>query len=87
MKVGKLVTYWYQLPRWRKGQIDRQSVHVGLIVATGKYTGNSDVKVLWRGNTEAQTECTQHLELIDNIFLDNLLTTSSLTTATLCDKL
>ena len=69
MKVGKLVTYWYQLPRWRKGQIDRQSVHVGLIVETGKYTGNRDVKVLWTNEPEPQTECAQHLTLVDDISL------------------
>jgi hypothetical protein len=61
MKVGDLVTYWYQRPRWRKGQ----SVHVGLVVETGKYTGNRDVKVLWKGSTEPDTECTQHLSLVD----------------------
>ncbi len=43
MQVGDLVTYWYQRPRWRKGQ----SVHLGLIIETGKFTGNRDVKVLW----------------------------------------
>ena len=63
MQIGDLVTYWYQLSRWRKGQ----SVHVGLIVETGKYTGNRDVKVLWKGEPEPQTECTQHLALVDNI--------------------
>jgi len=62
MQVGDLVTYWYQRPRWRKGQ----SVHVGLVVETGKYTGNTDVKVLWRGETEAQTEAKQHLLLVDD---------------------
>ena len=63
MKVGDLVTYWYQLPRWRKGL----SVHVGLIVETGKYTGNRDVKVLWTSEPEPQTECTQHLALVKNV--------------------
>ena len=65
MKVGDLVTYWYQLPRWRKGQ----SVHVGLIIETGKYTGNRDVKVLWTNEPEPLTECTQHLTLVDDISL------------------
>ena len=64
MQVGDLVTYWYQRPRWRKGQ----SVHVGLVVETGKYTGNRDVKVLWRGETEPQTEAKQHLLLVDDSF-------------------
>ena len=63
MQVGDLVTYHFQLPRWRKGL----SVHVGLIVETGKYTGNRDVKVLWTNEPEPQTECTQHLELVKNV--------------------
>ena len=62
MQVGDLVTYWYQRPRWRKGQ----SVHVGLIVETGKYTGNTDVKVLWTGQLDPTTEATHHLSLIDD---------------------
>jgi len=61
MSVGDLVTYWYQRPRWRKGQ----SVHVGLIVETGKYTANRDVKVLWKGESDPQTECSQHLSIVD----------------------
>tara|TARA_Y100001937_G_C7009924_1_gene280488 strand:- start:133 stop:339 length:207 start_codon:yes stop_codon:yes gene_type:complete len=65
MKVGDLVTYYFQLPRWRKGL----SVHVGLIVETGKYTGNRDVKVLWNDKTEPETEGSQHLALVDNICL------------------
>ncbi len=63
MQVGDLVTYWFQLPRWRKGL----SVDVGLIVETGKYTGNRDVKVLWKG--EMRTEGSQHLTLVDDISL------------------
>ena len=62
MQVGDLVTYYFQLPRWRKGL----SVHVGLIVETGKYTGNRDVKVLWTDKTEPETETSQHLSLVDN---------------------
>ena len=65
MQVGDLVTYHFQLPRWRKGL----SVHVGLVVETGKYTGNSDVKVLWKGESEARTEGSQHLTLVDDISL------------------
>jgi len=65
MQVGDLVTYHFQLPRWRKGE----SVHVGLIVETGKYTGNRDVKVLWKGEPEPQTEGSQHLTLVDDISL------------------
>ena len=63
MQVGDLVTYWYQRPRWRKGQ----SVHVGLIIETGKFTGNRDVKVLWTSEPEPLTECSQHLSLVDNL--------------------
>ena len=65
MQVGDLVSYHFQLPRWSKGR----SVHVGLIVETGKYTGNRDVKVLWKGEPEPQTEASQHLVLVDNISL------------------
>ena len=65
MQVGDLVTYWFQRPRWRKGL----SVDVGLIVETGKYTGNRDVKVLWKGEPEPQTEASQHLVLVDDISL------------------
>ena len=65
MQVGDLVSYHFQLPRWSKGL----SVHVGLIVETGKYTGNRDVKVLWKGEPEPQTEGSQHLTLVDDISL------------------
>ena len=65
MQIGDLVTYWHQRGRWRKGQ----SVHVGLIVETGKYTGNRDVKVLWKGVPDPLTECSQHLTLVDDISL------------------
>ena len=70
MQVGDLVTYYFQRPRWRKGQ----SVHVGLVVETGKYTGNKDVKVMWKlmreedhdGKSYIATEASQHLSLIDS---------------------
>ena len=62
MKVGDLVTYAFQRGRWLKGQ----SVHVGLIVATGKHTGNADVKVLWQGETKPDTETRKHLSLVDD---------------------
>ena len=65
MQVGDLVSYHFQLPRWSKGL----SVHVGLIVETGKYTGNRDVKVLWKGEPEPQTEASQHPVLVDDISL------------------
>jgi len=73
MKVGDLVTYWHQRTRWRKGGLAEvhlgtgpQSVHIGLIIETGKFTGNRDVKVLWTGSPEPLTECSQHLSLVDN---------------------
>ena len=62
MQVGDLVTYWYQRPRWRKGE----SVHVGLVIETGKFSGNRDVKVLWTGDQEPTTEAIQHLSLVDD---------------------
>ncbi len=61
MQVGDLVTYYFQRTRWLKGQ----SVHVGLVVETGKYTGNTDVKVLWTDKAEPETEASQHLSLVD----------------------
>ena len=68
MQVGDLVTYYFQRPRWRKGL----SVHVGLIVETGKFTGNRDVKVLWKlmndndgGKSYMATEASQHLSIVD----------------------
>ena len=67
MKVGDLVTYYFQLPRWRKGE--SALCDVGIVVETGKYTGNCDVKVLWRSAPEPQTEGSQHLALVDNIRL------------------
>ena len=63
MQIGDLVTYHFQLPRWRKGE----SVSVGLVVETGKYTGNRDVKVLWSGEPEPDTEASQHLSVVDNL--------------------
>ena len=65
MKVGDLVTYTFQALRWQKGQ----SVDVGLIVETGKWTGGGDVKVLWMGPGAAApyaiTQKSGHLRLID----------------------
>lgn len=63
MKVGDLVTYAFQAARWRKGE----SVSVGIVVETGKYTANRDVKVLWNDGTEPETEASQHLKLVDNL--------------------
>ena len=62
MQAGDLVTYSFQSFRWRKGL----SVDVGLIVETGKYTGNADVRVLWKGKIEPQNEASQHLRLVDD---------------------
>ena len=61
MQVGDLVTYAFQRPRWSKGL----PVSVGLVVETGKYTGNRDVKVLWTDQAEPETEASQHLSLVD----------------------
>ncbi len=63
MQVGDLVTYHFQLPRWRKGQ----SVNVGLIVEIGKYTGNTDVKVLWTNTPNAQTEKSSGLMFVKDV--------------------
>ena len=61
MKVGDLVTYAFQGVRGQIGD-------VGLVVETGKYTGNADVKVLWMGtgaaSTEAITQKSSHLKVI-----------------------
>ena len=62
MKVGDLVTFTFQAPRWQRGQ----SVDVGLVVETGKYTGNTDVKVLWKGETEPRTQKSAHLRFVDD---------------------
>ena len=65
MKVGDLVTYTFQALRWQKGQ----SVDVGLVVETGKWTGNTDVKVLWMGPGAAAPyairQKSDHLRLVD----------------------
>ena len=54
MKVGDLVSYAFQAARERKGL----SIDVGLVVETGKYTGNTDVKVLI-------TQKSSHLRVIN----------------------
>jgi hypothetical protein len=66
MRVGDLVTYDFQVSRWRKGEL----VYVGLVIEieTGKYTGNADVKVAWsscsRRKAAVLTEASQHLRVI-----------------------
>ena len=57
MKVGDLVTFAFQARR-------DLAMDVGLIVETGKWTGNADVKVLWTGSTEAVTQKSDHLKLL-----------------------
>ena len=64
MKVGDLGTYYFQRPRWRKGE--SALCDVGIVVETGKYTGNADVKVLWTGADEAVTQKSAHLSLVDD---------------------
>ena len=62
MKVGDLVTYAFQVGR-------DVAMDVGLIVETGKWTGNADVKVLWMGPGAAApyaiTQKSDHLRLVD----------------------
>jgi hypothetical protein len=65
MKVGDLVSYAFQAARERKGL----SIDVGLVVETGKYTGNTDVKVLWMGSGAPApypiTQKSTHLRVIN----------------------
>jgi hypothetical protein len=62
MQVGDLVTFTFQTSRWKKGE----SVDIGLVVETGKYTGNTNIKVLWKGETEPRVQKTSHLRLVDD---------------------
>ena len=66
MKVGDLVTYMFQRTRWLRGQ----SVDVGLIVETGKYAANCDVKVMWTVGTnhgKKLSEKSSYLSLVEDI--------------------
>ena len=64
MNVGDLVTYSFQRARWAKGQ----SVSIGLVIETGRFGyAGSDVKVLWQGETEPETETRKHLTLVEEI--------------------
>ena len=64
MKPGDLVTYSFQRTRWAKGQ----SVHIGLVVETGDFGyANSDVKVLWQGETRPARETRKFLTLVEEI--------------------
>ena len=62
MQVGDLVTFAFQARR-------DLAMDVGLIVETGKWTGNADVKVLWFGPGRASpdpiTQKSDHLRLVD----------------------
>ena len=60
MQTGDLVTYYFQ-------HVRDVAMDVGLIVETGKWTGNADVKVLWTGSPEAVTQKSEHLMLVDNL--------------------
>ena len=62
MQVGDLVTFAFQTSRWRKGE----SVDIGLVVETGKFTGNTNIRVLWKGETEPRIQKTSHLRLVDD---------------------
>ena len=62
MQVGDLVTFAFQTSRWRKGE----SVDIGLVVETGKFTGNTNIRVLWKGETEPRVQKTSHLRLVDD---------------------
>ena len=61
MKVGDLVTYCFQKPRWAND--------IGLVVQTGMfgYANCERVKVLWQGKTKPATETRQHLILVEKI--------------------
>ena len=61
MQVGDLVTFTFQSSRWKKGE----SVDIGLVVETGKFTGNTNIRVLWKGETEPRVQKTSHPSLVD----------------------
>ena len=63
MQVGDLVTFTFQASRWKKGE----SVDIGLVVETGKFTGNTNIRVLWKGETEPRIQKTSHLKLVDDV--------------------
>jgi|TARA_Y100000992_G_scaffold291537_1_gene248046 hypothetical protein len=54
MKVGDLVTH-----------VTSTLMSVGLVIETGKYTGNADIKVLWNGTREAVTQRSEYLKVIN----------------------
>jgi len=57
MKVGDLVTHSM-----------RNTKQIGLVTEVGKYAGNADVKVLWNGTTEAITQKSMYLKVINERF-------------------
>jgi len=59
VKVGDLVTYAFQVGR-------DAGMDVGLIVEIGKWTGLTDVKVLWMGSTQPRIEHRAVLEAISS---------------------
>jgi hypothetical protein len=63
MKIGDLVT-------WRNPTSTRNPPAIGLVVETGKYTGNADVKVLWNRGTD------MHYPHVHNSKFLKLLTSS-----------
>jgi len=54
MKVGDLVQHYFG-----------KEHPVGLVIEVGKYTGNADVKVLWNGTSEALTQKSMYLVVIN----------------------
>ncbi len=55
MKVGDLVQHYFG-----------KEHPVGLVIEVGKYTGNADVKVLWNGTSEALTQKSMYLVVIND---------------------
>ena len=56
MKVGDLVKF--------KSSSSLSPVYIGLVIETGAYVGNKDVKVCWNGE-DIYTEYSKTLEVIN----------------------
>ena len=56
MKIGDLVKF---------ATHSVSDEYIGLITEVGAWTGNCDVKVLWTGMTEAVTQKSVYLEVIN----------------------
>ena len=56
MKVGDIVTY---------SSPSITGNFIGLVTETGIWTGNCDVKVLWCGDSQAQTYKSAYLKVIN----------------------